>query len=362
VTRLLALASLLAACAPDAAPPTVVDTAGPAPVARPAVTTKARGVTVTLDGALAACPARVAAALERLPDLGPLPALRIGDMPWPEPLGGGRTAGHAIVAAGIAADFCHAAELDDDGAAEPQYAPVTGVLHEVAHQWFGAAIAVRGDEAAAVGESLAIYTAWLTLPPAVAADTRDHAADRYQQIDDDVAVATRTELPVRSRRILSHTKGPLVLTAIEDHIGRERMIAALRHLVASRHQQPVSWSDVLASIEAVAGADAATWARQWIERGGAPDLRMVGARVRNGRFMATLTQVTTPPFVGEVEIEVNERESRRFRYTIGAGPVAIDVPTRELDYVILDPGSRLPRRYVHKAGPMNPELWFNAPH
>jgi hypothetical protein len=37
-------------------------------------------------------------------------------------------------------------------------------------------------------------------------------------------------------------------------------------------------------------------------------------------------------------------------------------PVRGLDYVILDPRHRMPRRYLQKPGPMNPEIWFNAPH
>jgi hypothetical protein len=327
----------------------------------PVATTRARGVAVTIRGALAACPDKVAAVIERMPDLAPLPALHISEMQSTESTGGVHADGRIVIHADTAAAFCDAAATDDDGA-RMSYEPLAVLMHEVAHEWFGGAVLTRDDEVGAVWESLAEYTSWLAMPAGVADDRRKQANHRYQSIEEDDGIAQRVGRTWQHRRVLSYEKGPLALTAIEGHIGRDRMIEVLRHFIATYRGQHGSWRGVLASIEAVAGAEAAAWARPWIERGGAPDLRMVGARVRNGRFTATLTQVTTPPFVGEVEILVTDDEPRTLRFAIGTGAVAIDVPVRGLDYVILDPRHRMPRRYLQKPGPMNPEIWFNAPH
>jgi hypothetical protein len=327
----------------------------------PVATTQVRGAAVTIRGALAACPQKVAAVIERLPVLAPLGPLHISEMQSTESTGGVRADGRIVIHASTAAAFCDGPKADDDDA-KWSYDPLAVLLHEVAHEWFGGAVIARDDEVGAVWESLAEYTSWLAMPASVAADRRKQANHKYQLVEADDGLAQRAPRSGEHRRVLSYEKGPLVLAAIEGHIGRERMIEVLRHFIATYRGQHGSWRGVLASIEAVVGAEAAAWARPWIERGGAPDLRMVGARVRNGRFQATLTQVTTPPFVGEVEILVTDREPRTLRYAIGAGPVVIDVPTHGLDYVILDANHRLPRRYVQKPGPMNPEIWFNAPH
>ena len=322
-----------------------------------------RGVPLTVTGEMAACLDKVIATIERLPDLGPLPPLDIRPMQSTGHDGGRHTNGQLLIHAETARGFCAASEPDNDDAGYQGYGNANVLLHEVAHLWFGGAVRVRDDEAAAVWESLAEYTALLAMPPGVAAEFREQYHRWYQNITDDDGLAQRVTRSAEHRRVLSYYKGPLVLTTIEEHIGRDRMIEVLRHFVSTYRGSHGSWQGVLASIEAVAGAEAAAWARPWIERGGAPDLRMVGGKVRNGRFRATLRQVTEPPFVGKVEIHVfgdgKRGERRVLTYDIGAGPVAIDVPwSDETQHAILDPRDALPRRFVQKPGPMNPELWF----
>lgn len=336
------------------------ETPAPAPT-HAAPRTLGDDVDVTVSGVMATCQAAVRSAIGRLPDLGPLPPLYVsaGDETVRFPAG----AATITLFEPTGSALCAGKEV----AAQPRlYQPTPRLLRAVADHWFGldettatVVDALRSDDIGA-SYSLSAFTALLAMAPAPAAVVRAELNASFQQVPAPFGLASPSPAGSLHNTALALGKGPMVLTAIEDHLGADRMVEVLRHLVATRGLDLVSWRDVLAAVDAVAGADAARWARQWIARTDAPDLRMVDAHIAGGRFTTTLTQATTPPF-DDLVVEI-QLGTAIVRATVGATPVAVDVPVAaDVDEAVLDPRSRLPRRFDPKTSATDPALHYRAP-
>jgi hypothetical protein len=115
-----------------------------------------------------------------------------------------------------------------------------GVAHELAHTWWGGFASIGGiEESGFFQEAFAEYSAWLTLGELDGAAARV-AGNRMNAVwymygrpgDRDVAIldplAYRSEVYVHAM----YHKGSLVLRSLEHELGRERMTAVLRAMIA----------------------------------------------------------------------------------------------------------------------------------
>jgi hypothetical protein len=220
------------------------------------------------------------------------------------------------------------------------------LAHEIAHAWFGGQVRTVSRSAAAWWESLAEY---------VATSVWDDDAGRWQRRDrsnayaalrlDDEPAAMTDEMPGRWRVPLSYGRGPLLLTALEDRIGKAKMQAALAHFIRANAGTLGSWDGVVASVAAVAGDPAAAWLRTWLDEAGAPDLMLRGIRVVDGRIRGELVQTTA--FAAAVQLAVMKDGTRVATHAIDfAAPVTpFDIPAADGTQLVLDPDWRLPRKY-----------------
>ena len=223
------------------------------------------------------------------------------------------------------------------------------VAHELAHVAFGTAVTWVGDEAARWWEATAEYASLWARPGSLARDRRrKHAADYAALGDADVVgMSQRVRIDKARSDRLSYAKGALLLTAVEDRIGKDRLIAALQRFIADNRGKPGSWPALVAAVRAVAGDAEADWFAEWLRRPGAPDLRLVDVRVDGDRLHGALLQ-SAPPFTGRVELVIQRGDDVLARHQVDfAGErTAIDLPLpAEADTVYLDPDARLPRKF-----------------
>jgi hypothetical protein len=82
---------------------------------------------------------------------------------------------------------------------------------------------------------------------------------------------------------------------LEQELGREAVIEALRAVYRDFRGRAAAWSDFLAALEAASGRDLSAFADQWLTRVGAPTLQIAGAR-RDGDTVRLTLRQTDPAY------------------------------------------------------------------
>jgi len=176
------------------------------------------------------------------------------------------------------------------------FIPYTSFGHEIAHNWWGNSAFVD-DEGGNWCEGLTVYCADYHYKVLEG----DAAAAEYRKnlLKDFVAyVREGRDMPLRefrerhsgSTRAIGYGKSMMVFHMVERRIGREAFLAALRDVWSGHMFQPVSWDDFFTAFSAHGGEDL-TWLRdQWLDRPGAPVLRLESAVRDGGRVRVTLSQ------------------------------------------------------------------------
>src|SRR5262249_36013856 len=145
-------------------------------------------------------------------------------------------------------------------------------------------------------------TGWV-LPPDQGILLRNSWSTAYARAaaDDIYPMAQRFPVARDFADQFSYPKGALLMTALEDRIGRDKMVAALRRFVADNRGRAGSWGAIVAAVRAEAGNEAATWLDTWLHQAGAPRLQLKGIARARARVTGTLTQ-GTPAFPGSVQL------------------------------------------------------------
>lgn len=229
------------------------------------------------------------------------------------------------------------------------------LAHELAHGWFGRDVRAADDEASAWWEAVAEYVSTWPLDELSALEVRRGWADDYAESAhrDLVAMAQRLPTAGAVRDVLSYDKGALLLIALEDRIGRDRVAAVLRRLIAERRGAVGSWLDVVAATQAVAGSSAARWLHGWLSAIGAPALSIDDVRPGAGRLSFAIAQDAAPPFEATVDVAVLDAAGgllvhARVALSGGRTPVTLAVPAGAAR-IVVDPWYRLPRFGVAEA-------------
>jgi hypothetical protein len=160
---------------------------------------------------------------------------------------------------------------------------------------------------------------------------------------------------------LSYSRGTLLLTALEDRVGKVKMIEVLREFIRANERKLGSWDAVVAAVATVAGKPHADWLRAWLHRPGAPDLRLQNVRVDHGVLKADLVQTSDPPFIGAVDVALvsGDRRLASHRIEFAAATTAIELPMPlGAQTLILDPDYRLPRKFdPQRSDEVNQRTW-----
>jgi len=176
------------------------------------------------------------------------------------------------------------------------FIPFTSFGHEIAHNWWGNSAFVD-DAGGNWCEGLTVYCAdyhYKTLESDAA------AAEYRKNVLKDFAAYVRDgrDMPLRefrerhsgSTRAIGYGKSMMVFHMVERRIGREAFLAALREVWSSHLFEPVSWDDFFAAFGAHGGQDLAWMRDQWLERSGAPMLRLESVARDGDDVRVVLTQ------------------------------------------------------------------------
>jgi hypothetical protein len=305
---------------------------------------------------LPGCEVGIERVLASLAPLGPLGSLRVTDSWLPPGVHGLHSGDLALIDSERFDAFCRAENAASQGAGNrPIAASGKTIAHELAHQLFGAAVDSYLDEAADWWEAASSYVGLWPLSETDASAERRAALYEYAALgaDDIAGMSQRVAPGQQARFVLSYRKGLLLFTALEDRIGKDRLVAALRRFVDDNRGHLGSWGAIVAAVRNVTGDSDAAWLETWLRRPGAPRLRWADVRVVDGRLRGVLVQ-DPPTWAGSVEIGFLDGGAIIGRHTVAfeAARTPFDLPVPAgADEVALDPRFRLPRLFDVEANP-----------
>ena len=203
--------------------------------------------------------------------------------------------------------------------------------HEILHNWWGNGVFVDAERGNWC-EGLTAYLAdhLVQEQSGRGAEYRRTSLQRYADY-----VAENRDLAVREFRArhgsvtqaIGYDKVLMMFHMLRQRMGDERFVAALRRFYAEQRFRAASFSDLGRTMSAAAGEDLAWFFEEWVDRPGAPAIRLESAEVvtRNGSHTLELTLAQTQ----------------------GGKPYALDVPV----YLTLRSSAQAVRRTVYLAQP-----------
>ena len=237
------------------------------------------------------------------------------------------------------------------------FIPYTSYPHEILHNWWGNGVYVdyaSGNWAEGLTSYLADHL--LKEQKGAGATYRREALQKYADYVHEHRELALTEFRGRHDSVteaVGYGKTLMVFHMLRRKLGDEAFVAALRRLYAGNAFSVAAWSDVAAAFGTQAQAPLDTFMDQWIDRAGAPELRLRDVSVEptgdGYRLSVALAQVQDEPaYVLEVPIavQVEGREQALWREVPLEGRerrVEIELPARPLR-VAVDPAFDLFRR------------------
>jgi hypothetical protein len=300
-----------------------------------------RGDALDVSGAQPYCRSQPRAVLRALGELLPLGPRRLVAAHLPRGAGGESSDDLVLLSADTIEDLCRL---------RPSRAALILLAHELAHAWFGQAVLTYGDSAGLWYEALADYVATVVVDGS--RDYRCQRAADYARAEPAIYWGLTWEPTDRYRDEMSYGRGMLLLTALEDRLGRARLFAALRRFVTEWRGVAGSWDGLVAAVAAEAGEGDAGWFRAWLDRPGAPRLSLAEAKRRGERLHVELRQEGAP-WEGAVELVFTGRgrvlKRQRVEFSAATTKLELTVP-RGADRLQVDPDCRLPRRFEPSRG------------
>jgi hypothetical protein len=241
--------------------------------------------------------------------------------------------------------------------------------HELLHNWWGNGVYVDARDGN-WSEGLTAYLSDYLIQEArgQGVEYRRGALQRYESF-----AAERRDAPLRSFRArhdeasqaVGYGKSLMLFHMLRGELGDATFLAALRDFATRWMSRPATFTDLFAAFAQAAGKDLASEQDQWLERAGAPALRIAEAQAvasGDGRYRLTvrLSQVQDgEPFRLDVPVAVTLRDAAQaqviavsFTGDRSAGAtVDLDAEPLRLD---VDPGFDVFRRLA--AGEVPPSL------
>lgn len=192
--------------------------------------------------------------------------------------------------------------------------PYYVTAHEIAHQWWGHQISaanVQGD--GLIHETLAQYSALLVMEQRYGADGirpyLKYELDRYLKQRSDEAMAEKPLYRVEKQPYIYYRKGSVIMYALRDYLGTERVNRVLQRLIELRaySSEPYATSlDFLALLKDEAGPNHLAMIEDFFERITLYDLTLLSAETHaraDGRFDVTLELETGKSYAGDGGVE-----------------------------------------------------------
>lgn len=237
----------------------------------------------------------------------------------------------------------------------------TSLGHEVLHNWWGNGVYpdyARGNWAEGLTNFMADY-AYRERDGAEAARAvrlawlRDYAA---MPSADDTPLARFSARTHGASQIVGYNKAAMLFFMLRDALGEAAFDAGVRAFWSAQRFRIASWDDLRGAFERVSGRKLAAFFEQWLERSGAPQLRIVDAAAEpmaeGWRLRVSLEQ-DTPAYALSVPLAVRTVSgeiTRRVELSRERETAVLDLPAEPLA-VALDPELRLMRRLAAAEAP-----------
>ena len=237
----------------------------------------------------------------------------------------------------------------------------TSLGHEVLHNWWGNGVYpdyARGNWSEGLTNFMADYAyrerdsreaalamrlAWL----------RDYAA---MPPGDDRPLVRFTSRTHGASQIVGYNKSAMLFFMLRDSVGEAAFDAGVRGFWDAYRFRVASWDDLRGAFERASGRNLGAFFEQWLERTGAPALRIADAKAKpvagGWRLELTLEQ-GAPAYALSVPVAVRSAGgeiTRRVELSRARGSAVLELPAEPLE-LALDPELRLMRRLAAAEAP-----------
>lgn len=234
--------------------------------------------------------------------------------------------------------------------------PVATLAHELAHLWWGQAVAASGAGERFLTEGLAEYSAWSALEDAGRADlvasaigvARQHVGELIERGESAALIDARFGHP--NYLVLAYEKGPLVMRALRGQLPAGSLDAALARLVDRGRTRLVTLDDFEACLRDGSGVEGL--APCWVRQPGDVDVELAALTAR-ADGSATVSVRATP--VGSQRMDVRGTPiavlfggvgwTKRITQILVGERTEIEVASagREVRFARIDPEATWPR-------------------
>lgn len=226
------------------------------------------------------------------------------------------------------------------------FIPDTSLPHEICHNWWGNGVFVNYDEGNWC-EGLTVYCADYLMKKK---ETPGAAGEYRRQINRDYAsyVKKNNDFPLTefhsrhdpATRAVGYGKTMMVFHDLLRRVGEDKFFKSLRQLMEEYRFKSATWQDVLGVFKKVCGVNLNAFYSQWVERTGAPVLRLKKVRSikQESGFLVTFTIVQegepydleVPVLITTTDPEVRKnvkviKDSEEFEVRLAAKPFRLEV-------------------------------------
>jgi len=241
----------------------------------------------------------------------------------------------------------------------------TSLGHEVLHNWWGNGVLVdyaRGNWSEGLTTFMADYAFREAESPQAARDMR------LAWLRDLAALPPGSQLALAEFRSRSHgaaavagyAKAAMLFLMLRDAIGEPAFERGIRDFWQARRFKTASWDDLRAAFERASGRPLGDFFAQWLERRGAPGVRIVAARSSGTGSNLTFEQ-TLPAYALRVPVEFISPGKTQTRWVEIQGERQTIFVDARADAVRLDPELRVWRRLHGDELPPILRQWILAP-
>lgn len=231
--------------------------------------------------------------------------------------------------------------------------------HEVLHNWWGNGVIpdwTTGNWSEGLTTFMADYAYKEDESPAAAREAR------LGWLRDLAAVPEAEDTPLTAftarhhgiSSIIGYDKAAMVFFMLRDQIGAEAFERGLRLFWQQHRFQRAGWADLEHAFTQAAGRDLGAFFRQWVQRAGAPRLKLGPAKWTDGKLGLTLEQADPPyALLVPLRLRLNHPERTEGRWLdIQETSTRVCLPgTVSVQAVELDPDYRLWRRVARDRFP-----------
>jgi hypothetical protein len=196
----------------------------------------------------------------------------------------------------------------------------TSLGHEIAHCWWGNGVFVdfeSGNWSEALTTYVSDYLYREMESPAEARAYRLNALRSYAELvppAKDFPLARFLSRTDTITKAVGYDKGVMVFHMLRRMLGEEAFWGALRDLYSEKLFLPASWDDLRQAFERRSGQDLNAFFDQWVQRKGAPRVRLEAVAEMPGRDTALVAGRVVqekPVFSADFELSLETRDGRR---------------------------------------------------